>query len=519
MSKRIHLLRLAVCLAVLGLLPAAVLAQELPGTGAERAGWERHTSHQELMDFLFEVQVGSSNMLVQELTTTRQGRVVPLVILGDPPSAEPGTFLLSGKPTIFVTCSIHGGEYSGKEGGQQLIRELALGELRPLLEEVNVLIIPSLNPDGAEAEPRSTRTNSMGYDMNRDFIVMETEEVSAAVEEVLLRWWPDVYVDAHNGGSFPYNLTYQATLHPSADQQLVDFANGPMYEYVKQHLADRDLLLYWYSGPSLDDETGEWYWRTTTPWVRKQHSYGGMQNVITLLYEVPGRHPLDIQADAQREGFEGLIRFMAENADRVRQTVMDARRRTLHQPRDEVVLGFEQRAHPGKDEFYVVPERGAEPELVTGERRTLYVPSATRTRPWAYAFDANLHHVAHQLRRHHIEVEKLVEPVTLTVERYRLTGLEYADSPYQNHILATGKVVTVEEEITLQAGTYVVRTVQNGGRVASYMLEPDTDDSLFSWNYFDAVMPRPDPEGESGRSALPLYRIIQRVPMKVVTLR
>jgi len=519
MLKHPYLRKSLLLLAALSLIPLTAGAQELPLTGAERSGWERHTSHPELMDFLFEVQVRSPNMLIQELTTTRQGRIIPLVILGDPPSAEPGTFLLSGKPTIFITCSIHGGEYAGKEGGQQLIRELALGELRSLLEEVNVLIIPSLNPDGAEAEPRSTRTNSMDYDMNRDFIVMETEEVSAAVEDVLLRYWPDVYVDAHNGGSYPYNLTYQATLHPSADQPLVDFANGPMYEYVKQHLAQRDLLLYWYSGPSRDRDTGDWYWRTTTPWVRKQHSYGGMQNVITLLYEVPGRHSLDVQADAQREGFEALIRFMAENAEQVRGTVMDARRRTLHQPRDEVVLGFEVRAHPGVDEFYVVPERGAEPELVEGERRTRYVPSATRTRPWAYAFDANLRHIADQLRRHHIEVEKLVEPVTLTVERYRLTALEYADSPYQNHILAEAEVRTVEEELTLPAGTYVVRTVQNSGRVASYMLEPDTDDSLLSWNYFDAVMPRPDPEGERARSALPLYRIVERVPMKTVTLK
>ena len=519
MLNRIRLRTAVLSLAVCLLFPLAAAAQDLPRTGAERAGWERDTSHDELMDFLFEVQHRSSSMLIQELTTTRQGRVVPLVILGDPPSSEPGTFLLSGKPTLFITCSIHGGEYAGKEGGQQLIRELALGELRPLLEEVNVLIVPSLNPDGAEAEPRSTRSNSMGYDMNRDFIVMETEEVSAAVEDVLLRFWPDVYVDAHNGGAYPYNLTYQATLHPSADKQLVDFANGPMYTYVKEHLAEQDLLLYWYSGPSRDDETGAWYWRTTTPWVRKQHSYGGMQNVITLLYEVPGRHALDVQADGQREGFEGLIRFMAENADEVRQTVTDARRRTLHQPRDEVVLGFEERAHPGTDEFYVVPERGAEPELVRGERRTLYVPSATRPRPWAYAFDGNLHHIAGQLRRHHIEVEKLVAPLTLTVERYRLTGLEYADGPYQNHILAEGQVVLVEEERTLPEGTYVVRTVQNSGRVASYMLEPDTDDSLFAWNYFDALMPRPDPEGESPRSGLPLYRITERVPMKAVTMR
>jgi predicted deacylase len=94
-----------------------------------------------------------------------------------------------------------------------------------------VLIVPTLNPDGAE---RRTRTNALGYDMNRDFIVAETPEISAILEEVLLQWWPDVYVDVHNGGAYPYNLTYQATLHPSADSALVAFARGPMYNAVKR---------------------------------------------------------------------------------------------------------------------------------------------------------------------------------------------------------------------------------------------------------------------------------------------
>ena len=509
-------------------------AQDLPQTGAERAGWSRHTNHEELVEFLFEVQSRTDNMLIRELATTAEGRTVFLVILGDPPAATPGTAWLSGKPTILIVQNVHGGELSGREGGLQLIRELALGELRPLLEKVNLLIIPSINPDGASRQPRPGRANSLGYDMNRDYVVMETPEISSVVEEVLLQWWPDVHVDTHNGGSRPYNLTYQATLHPAADRDLVAFANGPMYEAVKAHMESQGLMLFWYSGPRQDPETGEWYWQTTDPLLRKQHSYSGFQNMVALLYECPGGS-LDLQAASQREGQEGLIRFVAENARELRQIVAQARRRTVERASDQVVLGWRRSVYPGKVEFYVterMPEGGrSEPKLVTGERRTLYVPSATRKRPWAYAFDGNLHKVAGLLRRHAIEVECLKEPVTLNVEQYRIKSIGWAENPYQNHHLASIEVEVFEEEITLEAGTHIVRMGQNGGTLAAYLLEPETDDSVVTWNFLDHMgmrgpstmrtrpgMTRPAQQGERPGTVLPIYRIMRPVGIKAVLL-
>ncbi len=531
--RRIHILLGAAALLLLTVAGSA-RAQDLPQTGAERANWSRHTNHEELVEFLFEVQSRTDNMLIRELTTTAEGRTVFLVILGDPPAATPGTAWFSGKPTVFIVQNVHGGELSGREGGLQLIRELALGELRPLLEKVNLLIIPSINPDGANRQPRPSRANSLGYDMNRDYVVMETPEISSVVEDVLLRWWPDVHVDTHNGGSRPYNLTYQATLHPAADRDLVAFANGPMYGAVKAHMESQELMLFYYSGPGRDSETGQWYWRTTDPLLRKQHSYSGFQNMVALLYECPGGS-LDLQATSQREGQEGLIRFVADNAQELRRLIMQARRRTVERASAQVAIGWEQSAYPGEVEFYAserLPEGGrSEPKLVTGQNRTLYVPSATRTRPWAYAFEGNLHKIANLLRRHAIEVERLKEPVTVKAELYRAASVSWAENPYQNHHLATVEVELFEEEITLAAGTYVVRMGQNGGTLAAYLLEPDTDDSVVTWNFLDhagmrqrmpaRAMPgveQPSQPRERPGSVLPIYRIMAPVGIKAVLL-
>jgi len=504
------------------LAPVSVDAQQLPRTGAERANWTRASQHQEVLDFLAEIQQRSDRILVEQLTTTNEGRPFVVAYLGDPPHADPSASLLSGKPTVFILSSIHGGERSGREGGQQMIRELTLGDHQHLLEKVNVIIVPNMNPDGGDAGGTGRRTNALGYDMNRDWVVMETPEVTAVIEDILLRFQPDVWVDAHNGGSLPYHMTYQATLDPTADADLVAFARGPMYESIKARLASQGMLMYWYSGPGYDEATDTWFWRTTVPWVRKQHSYGGIHNIITLLYEVPGGHSLDVQADAARESMLGLIQFVADNAEETRRIVTEARRRTVEEPASEIILTTQEGVYPELEEFQV-RERNADGSwgeffTVMGENRTLWVPENTRAMPgWGYAFDGRLHDVAHLLRRHGIQVERLEAETTLPVERFRIEEISWASTPYQNHLLAEAHVEVVPDEMTFPAGTYVVRLRQVTGRLIPLLLEPDAEDSVLRWNFLDHSIPT-----SGGANAfVPIYRLhhAPAVPMRVTRNR
>jgi hypothetical protein len=489
-------------------LPSSAPAQALPQTGAERVAFERSTSHDELMQFLREVQQRTDRMLVRELTITDQGRVMPLVLLGSPPTSTPGTAWFSGKPTVFFTGNVHGGERAGREGTLQLIRELTLGAHRDILDRVNVLIVPTLNPDGHE---NRTRTNSLGYDMNRDFVVAETPEITAVIEEILTQWWPDVFVDVHNGGAYPYHLTYQATLHPGADAALVAFARGPMYEAVGRHMQQQNMRLYWYSGPRQDQASGEWAWYTTPPWTRKQHSYGGLQNMITLLYEIPGRWSLAEQADHAREGLIGLLRFVADNAADVRRTVVEARQRAIQSPPAQVVVRVEESAYPDAETFFVMQDD--EMREVSGLNRTLFVATETRARPWAYAFDGRLNIVASFLRRHAIEVERLEAPVTVEAERYRLDSIEWESAPYQNHMMASPEVTLVPAQIELPAGTYLVRMSQNAASLIAELMEPGTDDNLVAWNFLDHSIPNPQALQRMQQGDgyfLPVYRVMRQ---------
>ncbi|MGH7500571.1 MAG: hypothetical protein ACREL7_02325 [Longimicrobiales bacterium] len=213
----------------------------------------------------------------------------------------------------------------------------------------------------------------------------------------------------------------------------------------------------------------------------------------------------------------GLIRHIADNAATVRSTVVEARRRTLQSPAAEVIVDVEESAYPEPEQFYVMQD--SQPTLVTGTNRTLFISTRARARPHAYAFDGNLHDIAGLLRRHAIDVERLVEGATVQVERFQLDSIRWESAPYQNHLNAAAAVTTVPGPIELPAGTYIVRMNQNGARLVSELMEPDTDDSLVLWNFLDHDLPAPDALRRRDEPLfLPLYRVMQATGLRTTVI-
>ena len=485
--------------------PSRALQSQLwPQTGAEGAAWARSTSHAEMLAFLSDVQTLSDRMLVRQIGSSEEGRAIPAVFLGDPVVASPGVGSRSDKPTLLVTGSIHGDEPVGTEGALHLIRELALGDGQELLHGLDVIIVPQMNPDGAEA---GVRENARGYDLNRDWVTAETPEVSAVLEQVVARYWPDVFLDVHNGGSFPYDLNFQTTLEPAADLALVELARGPLFDFIEQRLDSRRMRMFWYSGPVFEPRTDSWYWRTTQPLPRKHHSYAGLQDMVALLFEIPEEQAPDVAAAVAREAMLGLAEFLAQNADDVKTAIREARRRTMVSPPAEISLELEARAYPESESFYVVPasENDAPnaPRLVEGENRTRYLATRVRPTPWGYLFNGSIEEVALLLRRHGIQVERLGRAATVPVQRYRMDQITRARDRYQRHLMNEVVVELDSGFETLPAGTFLVRVRQPAGRLIPQLLEPDAVDSLVRWNLLDAHLPLP---GRS-ESFLPIYRL------------
>jgi hypothetical protein len=72
------------------------------------------------------------------------------------------------------------------------------------------------------------------------------------------------------------------------------------------------------------------------------------------------------------------------------------------------------------------------------------------------------------------------------------------------------------DTIVFPAGTYVVRTAQPLANVASYLLEPQTNDALILWNFFDRSLV---PQWGRGYNEYPVYRLMRKAELKTVAVK
>ena len=543
----------ACLLALVAGVPAAEQQQTLQ-TPAERVNFSQGgTLYDPLMSFVRELDAQSELMSVQPLTKTLLGRDVVLCILSNPPVFRPDDVLETGKPVVLIVNNVHGGEVAGKDASMAIMRDLVQGDLRPLLDDVVVLNVPTINPDGAEVR---RRTNEQNFDMNRDYLKLESQEIGALVTQVLNVWQPHIWVDTHHGGSVPYTLTYQTNMNPGADQELVRFGNEEILARVRTALRAEDYDGFWYSGPGrVDDVEG---WTPTSVEPRKQHVYGAFANTIGFLFETPSgshrvvdkgtrvveipdeeryRHQVRGQYIGQRE----LIRFAAERAADLKKTIGDARLRAIElghndSDDDQVVLEYRQ-VNKGNDDFWIRTGGGrggggrggggrggggrggaaaagrggagggeqAAPAPVTFERVnrpvfTKFEPTRTTTRPWGYFIPPGAAKVVPVLLDHQISVQRLTAPIKAEVEVYYATEVR-ADQYFQGHYLREVTATKRTETMELPAGTLFVPSGQARANLISYLLEPETNDNLVTWGYLDdfiRVTPPPRAGGAGG---------------------
>jgi len=531
---------------VLPLLARPLAQQAPPQTPAERVNFQQGgTLYDPLMQFVYDLESRTPLMHVQKLTQTLLGRDVVLCILSNPPIYRPEDVVRSGKPVVLIVNNVHGGEVAGKDASMAIMRDLVMGDLRPLLDQVVVLNVPTINPDGAEVR---RRTNEQRFDLNRDYLKLESQEVGALVTKVLNVWQPDIWVDTHHGGSVPYTLTYQTNMNPGGDPELARFGNDEILASVRRALRAEDYDGFWYSGPGRVGGVDGWTPTSVEP--RKQHVYGAYINSLGFLFETPsGSHRLMAngtkvapipreetykhQVRGQYIGQRELIRFAAERGADVRKLLADARARAIargHDDSDDDQIPLEYRqVNRANEDFWVrvgggrggggrgggraggaagaagaargragaggaaapPPQgRGAgQPQEVTFERVnrpvfTKFEVTRATTRPWGYFIPPGAAKVVPLLLDQQITVQRLTEPVTVEVEVYYATEVR-ADQYFQGHYLRAVKADKRTEKMTLPAGTLFVPSGQARSNLVSYLLEPETDDNLVTWGYLD----------------------------------
>lgn len=508
-------------------LSAAAWAQSPPSSStaftesmismAERSNFQRTSTFQEVVDVIDALDANTDLMHREVLLTTQEGRSVPIVVLANPAVTSPSQAQASGKPIIYLQGNIHGGEVEGKEASLILMRDVLYGDKKHLLDNQIIVFVPIYNADGNDDMAADSRPNqemsplmagqrhAHGYDLNRDGIALEAPESAALMEKVILRWDPDLLVDLHttNGTWHGYSLTYAPSYQTAGDGATSDYTADVMLPAIKETVKSNfGLDFSWYGGFDYRD------WPPTE--LRTYHhapryltNQMGLRNRMAILSETFSHDRFYKRVHAANVFIEEILEYSAVNGAEIRRINRAADQRVaasgfgqeqgvafemvpLDEPLDLLsynYIPFEKSS--GEIDFIRSSELIVTKGVLNFNR---FEAIASAAKPSAYVFSSEFIEVAEKLREHGIPVEVLGNSEVFQGQAFSVEEVakqDFVQNNHQNSILR-GEFLVKEKEFS--AGDFYVPMNHRLANLTFYLLEPQADDGLTYWNFFDGYL-------------------------------
>jgi predicted deacylase len=477
--------------AVAARFPDPDIAYATPGF---REGRRDFTSHTELLAYIDTLQARTHGFAMRIIGRSQNNLALPLLMFTLPATETPASMIGSGKPTVLIVAQQHGNEPAGSEAALVIATRLADGDLRPLLDRINVLVMPRANPDGGEAFVRDTQAH---VDMNRDHLLLRTPE-ARALALVAREYQPEVVIDVHEftvmdrwvtkfGGVMSYDALIQYATVGNLPPGLSRAAESTFRTAIFDALANAGLRAHWYftTEAGSNDRTVSMGGVQPDTW----RNVGGLRNAISFLLETRGvgigRAHYKRRVRTHEITMEALLRATAANAVEVVALTRASAQRVAASACNADYVVESDATRTTHALVFVDPATGADKSVDVPWRSALDIRTLrTRPRPCGYLLDASQEDAAGRLRALGVVVERLAQPATLRAERYRVVTRAQGARADGRGAIDDGEGIvrfTVETEpanVAVPADAFYVSLAQPLGNLVAAALEPDSQNSF-----------------------------------------
>jgi hypothetical protein len=482
--------------AIAARFPDPSVRYETPGLAEGRRAF---TTNAELTQWLRDLatgQHGATRMQMLDLGLSQRGTPIHALVLTRAAGTDAMALEASRRPTVLLIGQQHGDEPAGSEALLVVARELAQGLLEPMLDRINVIVVPRANPDGADA---GTRVTASGADMNRDHLLLQTPEAQA-LARLVRNYRPMAIIDAHE--------------YTVAGRFLEKFHAIQRYDVLLQHATTANLpefmtkaALEWYRAPMVkalgaESLTQEWYYTTSTRPDDLRISMGGTQpdtgrnvnglkNAVSMLLETRGvgigRTHIQRRVHSHVTAITSALRSTVERANDLEQVrSYEARDISAQACRGDIVV--EAGPTPTQRELVMLdPDTGADrTQRVDWNSSLELVTLKKRPRPCGYWLAGGASEAVERLKLLGLQVMRVAEPGSILADTYQETGRTTAQRQDVRGTVAGGQgivrvqVTPTRSAIDVPAESYYVPLNQPLANLAVAALEPDTQNSYFA---------------------------------------
>jgi hypothetical protein len=228
-----------------------------------------------------------------------------------------------GKAVVLVTCNIHSTEIASSQMAMEWAHDLVTAtdaDTRRRLDNVVLLLVPSVNPDGQIMVTDWYRKNLgtkyeggrlpwlyhyyVGHDNNRDWYMLTQQETRNLTRAIYREWYPQIFVDQHQMGSEgprmfipPFADPLDPDVHPLIWREANLIGTNMAFRLEQQN---KSGMIYGYSFDAY--------------WLGGTRNTGWWKNITGLLLETASARiatPLYVEPTELRGGQKGLIDYKA----------------------------------------------------------------------------------------------------------------------------------------------------------------------------------------------------------------
>jgi dipeptidyl-peptidase 4 len=385
-----------------------------------------------------------------------------------------------------------------------------------------------------------TRENAVGQDLNRDFIKLDSPEVRSLVR-MIDAWEADVLIDAHttNGSLHRYDMTYDMPHNPAANPQVLSWMREELFPVVSKKMSDQGAPVFYYGNFNRDHTVWESYGfepRYSTEYMGlrgkigilvESYSYATYQRRIEVSYafidacleqltQQSARIQSLIQPSSDQPPREVAIqgKIVADDApakvaayawptqsqkdteeatkgnapvDRDHATNDPARQDPTSRENKPSARAVDQPASPT---FPSPKDRGAIKDMVETEYTVTVVNRGESIlqvdAPEYYYIPEECAWAASRIRLHGIPMIRVDGSANASAEQYTIASRKEANE-FQFRKMSRYAVNKQAIDAKLGSG-WLVPTNHALGVLATYVLEPHSDESLAMWGFLDPAL-------------------------------
>jgi len=501
MKKQFYLL--------LSLLASSVFAQTKPSfvTPYERSKGQETATYAEIIDYYQRLDRQFDQAKLVEVGKTDVGKPLHVLLL----AADKVFTARPNRVTLLINNGIHPGEPEGIDACMMMARDLLLANKLP--KNVLLAIVPVFNVGGClnrgvsrvnqnGPETYGFRGNARNLNLNRDFIKADAEN-TRSFQVMFQQLKPQVFIDNHtsDGADYQHVVTYFAT----QKDKLQPVVSGYMTQTFQPAL-DKALTASGFppapyvNHPKDTPESGLLGYNDSP---RYTTGYAAMFNCFGFTLETHMWKDYLARVKGSYAFDEAVLRLCERDA----KTILANKQRADATVSQQTTFALNYKLDRSKTDSitFLGYEASYKPSEVSGLKRLYYdrtkpftkripymntfVPDLELTKPNAYVIPQAWQEVITLLKRNGVKMQALPKDTLMAASAYYLDDYKTSPRPYEGHYIHTGvKLRTETQRIQFYKGDYLIPTNQPTNRYLIETLEPQAQDSFFTWNFFDSVL-------------------------------